>query len=97
MKIYYTPHFLTKERIRRFPLEYSKKVYFRPDYKFFDNDPDNMSNISVRELQYGGVLRLIVIAHTYNRNKKSVIMKTIYAILPDQMDRWIRSGKWISR
>lgn len=97
MKIFYTPHFLLKERVRGFPPEYSKKIFYRPDYKFFDTDPDNLSNISVKKLPYGIGLRLIVIAHTYNSFQRRVIMKTIYAIYPYQMHNWIASGKWITR
>ncbi len=97
MKIQFSIHFRLKERKRNFPSDFSNKIFFRPDYKFFDNDPDNMSNISVKELTYGGNLRLIVIAHTYNRNKKSVIMKTIYAIKHSQMQNWINSGRWTKR
>src|SRR5947207_9991385 len=97
MKIHYTLHFKLKESGRSFPPTYSKKICYKPDYKFFDNDPDNMSNISVKELEYGGVPRLVVIAHTYNRSQKRVIMKTIYVIWSYQMTNWVSSGKWTRR
>ena len=97
MRVHFSQHFLRRAKARQFSTDDAKKIYYRPEHKFFDNDPDNMSNISVRRLQYGGSLRLILLAFAYDRGNKRVIIKTIHPITSDQMNNRIKVGRWTPR
>ena len=90
VNIRYTNHLKLRLKIRKFPNEYPKIIYEKPEQRYYDNS--EKTNIAIKKLKYNNKPRNIMIA--YERKNEEVEIITIHPISDEKILNRVMSGRW---
>ncbi len=88
--IIYTDHLKTRLKCRSIPENYPKEIFLSPEQNFIDNLEGHL--IAIKELEYNGKIRNMMVAYDETSNQISII--TIHPITLEDINNRRRTGRW---
>ena len=91
MKIVLRPHLKIRLKQREIPQSYPEKILKKPDSKYHDQKTNH--NIAIKELEYAGRLRPMVVA--YDIIDLIIEVITVYPTEQKEIDNKIIAKRWL--
>jgi len=95
MRLVYSDHLQKRLRERKFPQDFPRKVFYKPDQKFADIQSGR--SISIKKLPYSGKIRHIMISFEYNKPNKIIRIITIHPETEKEIAKRLNKRRYILR
>lgn len=95
MIVVYTPHLKKRLEERQIPKDYPKRIYYRPDFKFFDAKTERL--ISIKKLFYNERNRYMMISFDYDKINKEIRIITIHPENKKEIDNRVSRRRYLFR